>query len=217
MGSFIALVYYFRKDIGYLISGTWKYIIKREETSKVDFEYVVKLLIAVIPIGIVGFLFKDYLKNDLLSTGFALIITSTLLFYVYKMRDIQWKKDITWKNALIIGTFQMFAIFPGISRSGITLTGGLVQKIDLKKVLKFSFLSYIIVSVPVSLLGIYEAFTVSEDINVIGYTLAFIMSFIFSLLAVRFMYQYVKVKNLIYFSVYCLLIGLISIFLHYTL
>jgi undecaprenyl-diphosphatase len=217
MGSFIALVYFFRKDIGELISGTWKYIIKREETSRLDFEYVVKLLIAVIPIGIVGFIFKDLIKTDLLSTGFALIVTSALLLYVYKMRDIQWKKDITWKNALIIGTFQMFAIFPGISRSGITLTGGLVQKIDLKKVLKFSFLSYIIVSVPVSLLGIYEAFTVSEDINVVGYTLAFIMSFIFSLIAIRFMYQYVKVKNLIYFSAYCLFIGLLSIILHYTL
>lgn len=217
MGSFLALVYFFRKDIGYLISGTWKYVIKKEETSKVDFQYVVKLLIAVIPIGVVGFLFKDLIKTDLLSTGFALLITSALLFYVYKMRDIQWKKDISWKNALIIGTFQMFAIFPGISRSGITITGGLVQKIDLKKVLKFSFLSYIIVSVPVSLLGLYEILNVSEDVHIVGYTLAFIMSFVFSLIAVRFMYQYVKVKNLIYFSVYCLFIGLFSIILHYTL
>ena len=128
---------------------------------------------------------------------------------------IQWKNEVTWKNALVIGAFQMFAIFPGISRSGITMTGGLMQKIELKKVLKFSFLSYLVVSVPVSLLGLYEAFNTSEPIHYVGYTLAFITSFIFSLLAVKLLYNYVKVKNLIYFSVYCLIVGIIAITLFY--
>ena len=118
-GSFLALLFYFKKDVGQLIEGTWKYLIKKEETSKEDFHYVVKLLIAVIPIGIFGFFFKDYLPNDLLSIGFALIITSLLLYFVYRVKDIQWKNEITWKNALIIGAFQMIAVFPGISRSGI--------------------------------------------------------------------------------------------------
>ncbi|MBU1092884.1 MAG: undecaprenyl-diphosphate phosphatase [Firmicutes bacterium] len=214
-GSFLALLYFFRKDVGQLIKGTWHYLILREETSKEDFQYVVKLLIAVIPIGIFGFFFKDYLPNDLLSVGFALILTGALLYFVYRVKDIQWKNQITWKNALIIGAFQMFAVFPGISRSGITMTGGLMQKIELKKVLRFSFLSYIVVSVPVSLLGIYEAFTVSENINIIGYVVAFIMSFVFSLLAVKVLYQYVKVKNLIYFAGYCLFVGFISILLYF--
>jgi len=214
-GSFLALLYFFKKDVGQLIKGTWHYLIRKEETSKEDFQYVVKLLIAVIPIGIFGFFFKDALPNDLLSVGFALILTGALLYFVYRVKDIQWKNQITWKNALIIGAFQMFAVFPGISRSGITMTGGLMQKIELKKVLRFSFLSYIVVSVPVSLLGIYEAFTVSENINIIGYVVAFIMSFVFSLLAVKVLYQYVKVKNLIYFAGYCLFVGFISILLYF--
>jgi undecaprenyl-diphosphatase len=216
-GSFLALVYYFRKDVGMLINGTYRYLFKREETSKDDFIYVLKLLIAVIPIGIFGLLFEDLLQDDLLFTGYALIITSVLLFYIYKQRDIQWKNQITWKNALVIGAFQMFAIFPGISRSGITMTGGLAQKIELKKVLKFSFLSYIIVSVPASLYGLYKALYFGENINYIGYTLAFVMSFVFSLITVRILYQYVKVKNLIYFSIYCFFVGLISILLHFIL
>jgi len=215
-GSFLALLYFFRKDVGQLITGTWHYLIRKEETSKEDFQYVVKLLIAVVPIGIFGLLFKDYLPNDLLSVGFALILTGALLYFVYRVKDIQWKNQITWKNALVIGAFQMFAIFPGISRSGITMTGGLMQKIELKKVLRFSFLSYIVVSVPVSILGIYEALTVSESINIIGYSLAFVMSFVFSLLSVRVLYQYVKVKNLIYFAVYCLIVGLFSIVLYFV-
>jgi undecaprenyl-diphosphatase len=155
------------------------------------------------------------LPEDLLSVGFALILTSGLLFYVYMVRDIEWKKDISWKNALIIGSFQMFAVFPGISRSGITMSGGLIQKIELKKVLKFSFLSYIMVSVPVMLLGFYEALNASESIHVVGYSLAFVMSFVFSLISVRILYKYVKVQNLIYFAIYCLIVGGISLGLHF--
>ncbi len=214
-GSFLALLYFFKRDVGQLIKGTWRYLVYKEETSKDDFIYVIKLIIAIIPIGIFGLLFEHYLPNDLLTVGFALILTSALLFYVYKQRDIQWKNELTWKNALVIGAFQMFAVFPGISRSGITVTGGLVQKIELKKVLRFSFLSYIIISVPVSVLGLYRAFTATEDMNYVGYALAFVMSFVFSLVSVRFLYHYVKVKNLIYFSIYCLLVGIFAIILHF--
>lgn len=214
-GSFLALLLFFKRDVGVLIKGTWCYLIKKDETGKEDFIYVLKLLVAIIPIGIFGLLIKDLLPNDLLSVGFSLIITSLLLYYVYQQRDIQWKNDVTWKNAVVIGAFQMFAIFPGISRSGITMTGGLTQKIELKKVLKFSFLSYIMISVPVSLLGLYDALEAGESIHYIGYTLAFIFSFIFSYIAVKFLYDYVKVKNLIYFAVYCLIVGIGSIVVYF--
>ena len=215
-GSFLALFIYFWKDIVALIKGTWCYLVKHQETSKQDFQYVVKLIIAVIPIGIFGLLLKSYLPNDLLSVGFALLITGGLLYYVYRVKDIQWRQEISWKNALIIGTFQMLAVFPGISRSGITMSGGLVQKIELKKVLKFSFLSYIIVSVPVMILGFYDASQVSESINVVGYSLAFIMSFVFSFISLHVFYKYVHVKNLIYFAVYCFVVGVLSIVLYFT-
>ncbi len=216
-GSFLALFIYFWKDIVALIKGTWCYLIKRQETSKEDFQYVLKLLIAVVPIGLFGFFLKDYLPNDLLSTGLALLITGSLLYYVYRVKDIQWRQDISWKNALIMGTFQMLAIFPGISRSGITMSGGLVQKIELKKVLKFSFLSYIIVSVPVMILGFYDAAHAAESIDLVGYSLAFMMSFAFSLISVHILYKFVHVKNLIYFAIYCFIIGVLSIVLYFTI
>lgn len=215
-GSFLALLYFFRKDVTQLFKGTFCYLVKRDETAKEDFIYVLKLLLAVIPVGIAGLILEKYLPNDLLSVGFALIITSCLLFYVYKQRDIQWKNDVTWQNALVIGAFQMFAIFPGISRSGITISGGLTQKIELKKVLRFSFLSYLVISIPVSIKGFYDALQANETINYLGYGLAFVMSFVFSLLAVRLLYNYVKVKNLIYFSLYCLMIGILAIVLYFV-
>lgn len=217
-GSFLALFYFFRKDIGSLIQGVYGYVIKKEEHRKEDFIYVLKLMVAVIPIGIFGLFVKDDLPKDLLFVGFMLLITSGLLFYVYQKRYFNYRSEITWKNTIIIGIFQMFAVFYGISRSGITMVGGLTQKIDLKKILKFSFLSYIIVSVPVSILGVYDALNAPESsINLVGYGLAFVMSFIFSLLSVSMLYRYVKVKNLIYFSIYCLVVAIISIILFFVL
>jgi undecaprenyl-diphosphatase len=214
-GSFLAILLFFRKDIADYVSGGFKFVFKKEMHRKEDFNYLLKLLISVIPVGIAGLLFRNVLPNDLLSVGFALIVTGMLLLFIYKMRDIQWKSDITWKNAIIIGLFQMFALFPGISRSGITISGGLSERIELKKVLKFSFLSYIVISIPVSVLGFLEALSVSESIHVIGYVLSFVMSFVFSFLAVKVLYQYVKVKNLIYFSIYCLCVGTLAISLYF--
>jgi undecaprenyl-diphosphatase len=71
------------------------------------------------------------------------------------------------------------------------------------------------VSVPVMLLGFYEALNASESIHVVGYSLAFVMSFVFSLISVRILYKYVKVQNLIYFAIYCLIVGGISLGLHF--
>ncbi len=215
MGSFLALLFYFRKDILALITGTWKFLIRKDEACREDFSYVLKLMIAVVPIGVFGFFFKDHLPNDLLTVGFSLVLTGGLLFLVYQSRDIQWKQDVSWKNALIIGAFQMFAIFPGISRSGITLSGGLIQRIDIKKVLRFSFLSYILISIPVSLLGIYDAIHASESIHFLGYIIAFILSFIFSLFSVMWIYTRVRVKHFIYFSIYCACVGMLAIILHF--
>lgn len=214
-GSFLAILLYFRKDVFEYVTGALKYVFKKESPRKEDFNYVLKLLISVIPVGLAGLFLRDLLPDDLFSVGFALIITGLLLLFIYKMRDIQWKSDITWKNAIVIGMFQMFALFPGISRSGITIAGGLSEKIELKKVLKFSFLSYIVISIPVSVLGFFDALSVSESIHVVGYVLAFIMSFVFSFLAVKVLYQYVKVRNLIYFSIYCLAVGTLSVLLYF--
>jgi undecaprenyl-diphosphatase len=215
-GSFLALFYFFRKDIFLLIGGAYGYIIKKEEHRKEDFNDVIKLIIAVIPVGIFGLLVKDQLPKDLLFVGFMLLITSGLLFFIYRQSVAHYRSDITFKDALIIGIFQMFAVFYGVSRSGITLSGGLIRKLDLKKVLRFSFLSYILISVPVSILGFIEAFNSPEaSIDIFGYMLAFILSFVFSLISVHLLYHYVKVKNLIYFSGYCLIVAIISILLHF--
>lgn len=220
-GSLIAMIIFFWNDLISLLKSAISFIFKHKESKENtvimdDMRYILKLLIAVIPLGIAGLIFADYLDkfSSLLFVGISLLITGIMLYTVYHLRNKNYTNEITYKRSFIISIFQMFAIFPGISRSGITMIGGLSQKIELKKVLKFSFLAYIAISIPVSIKGILDALDVSESINVIGYFMAFLTSFIFTFLTVKVLYKYVKVKNLVYFAVYCILFGLLSIILY---
>lgn len=220
-GSLIAMIIFFWNDLISLLKSAISFIFKHKESKENtvimdDMRYILKLLIAVIPLGIAGLIFADYLDkfSSLLFVGISLLITGIMLYTVYHLRNKNYTNEITYKRSFIISIFQMFAIFPGISRSGITMIGGLSQKIELKKVLKFSFLAYIAISIPVSVKGILDALDVSESINVIGYFMAFLTSFIFTFLTVKVLYKYVKVNNLVYFAIYCILFGSLSIILY---
>lgn len=219
MGSFLALLIYYFKDVKALVVDSLNFVFNKEKRNEIivqeNFNYAVKLIIAIIPIGIAGLLIKDYLPTNLLSIGISLIITSLLLFLVFLLRNKKFSNDITFKNAGVIGLIQMFAVFPGISRSGITLVGGLSQKIEIKKVMRFSFLCYLLISIPVSGLGLYDAIKNPGTIDIPGFSLAFIFSFIFSLLTIKIMHKYVTVKNLVWFSLYALTVGLVSITLYF--
>lgn len=221
MGSFLALLLFFRKDVGHLIATVWHFLFNKEKRNdplvKQDTEYVAKLLVAVIPIGILGLLLKDHLQflETPLYAGIALLVTSAALMAIYLFRNAVFNQEVTWKNAIVVGLFQGIAVIPGISRSGITTIGALSQRIELKKALKFSFLMYLIISVPVSLLGLLDISQATESINVGGYIGAFVMSFVFSYLTAKILYQFVKVKNFIFFSLYTLLMGILAIILNF--
>ena len=218
-GSFLALLIYYFSDVKKLVTSSFKFVFngeaRKDEETQNDFHYALKLIIAVIPIGIAGLLIKDHLPTNLLSIGISLCITALLLFLVFLLRHKKFESEITWIRASMIGLFQMFAVFPGISRSGITLVGGLSQKIEIKEVMRFSFLSYLLVSVPVSLLGLVDAIKNPGIIHIPGFILAFIFSFIFSLLTIKLMHKFVTVKNLVWFSIYAAIVGTISITLYF--
>lgn len=218
-GSFLALLIYYFSDVKKLVTSSFKFVFngeaRKDEETQNDFHYALKLIIAVIPIGIAGLLIKDHLPTNLLSIGISLCMTALLLFLVFLLRHKQFESKITWMRASMIGIFQMFAVFPGISRSGITLVGGLSQKIEIKEVMRFSFLSYLLVSIPVSLLGLVDAIKNPGIIHIPGFILAFLFSFIFSLLTIKLMHKFVTVKNLVWFSIYAAIVGTISITLYF--
>ena len=124
-GSFIAIFIIFWKDIKDLVSSFFIYIFNKEKrkTTKEKFKYCWLVVISTIPVGIVGFLFKDKLENlySLKGLAFAFLITALALFIVRNIKGDKGDYDITIKDAIIIGLFQMITIIPGISRSGTVL------------------------------------------------------------------------------------------------
>jgi undecaprenyl-diphosphatase len=208
---FLSVGYFFRKDIRQLLTSLFRYFIKREETSKDDTLYFSKLLIAAIPFFTAWLFFKSYLPSDLLSIGFAMIINSGMLYFVYRIQDIQWKNDISTQNALSIGLFKAFSVFPGLSYIAMGLSGGLAEKIDLKRLIKFIFLSYLIYSLPIIIISFIIALQCDYPTHFGYYILGFISALVASQYMLKLVYHKAKVRHLIYVIIYALIMGLLTI------
>ena len=211
--SFLAISFIYRKDIIKLIKDSFNYLKTKEYKYYHSFKYILLIILACIPAGILGLLFKN--KIDLISSnvkyiGIALLITSLALFIVRKIDGKKHDNNITYKDSFIIGLFQGIALLPGISRSGATLTGGLLRNIKKEDAVKFSFMLYLPISIDRLILGIKD-FTTSSNFNnlYISYILGFIFSLFTTYFATKWFINIIKKKKLIYFSIYCLVVGLL--------
>jgi len=140
-----------------------------------------------------------------------LLITSMLLLLTHFLK--KGKKTITFGNSFIIGIAQAVAVIPGISRSGATIAAGLLMKSEKNQVTRFSFLMVIIPILGAAFLDL-TAYDLSYKTNIelIPLCIGFFAAFISGLLACSWMINIVKKGKLIYFAIYCFIIGLIAIF-----
>lgn len=219
--SLIAIIVIFYKDIIKLVKGVFLFIFKKADKDlyKADFIYVLKLFVAVVPIGLVGILLKDEIASikNLLTVGIALFVTGSLLLVVYSTKDkFTYHDEITWRDAAFIGIAQTFAVIPGISRSGSVFIGGKASKLSLQSIIKFSMLCYILISIPASFLGIYEATQVNVSLNWLGYILAFITTLVATYLTAKFVLNKLKIEHFIYFGIYCLIVSALAITLYFV-
>lgn len=210
-GSLVAILLIYKNDLIKLVKNFFKYFKDQNIETKRDFRYCLLIIIGVIPVGIVGVLFKDQIEtvlNNVKIVGISFIITAIFLFLVRKINGKKKDKDLKIKDALIVGIAQVISVFPGISRSGSTLIAALFDDIDRESALKYSFMLYIPISVGTMILGIKDLLEVS-NINelILPYGLGFIASLIVSYFTLRWFMNAVKKGNLIYFSIYCFIIG----------
>ncbi len=221
-GSLIAIIIFYRKTLLELIKNFFGYLSNKDETKLTDYKYVWLLALASIPAGLIGVLFKDYIEKhltNLLTAGIALLVTALVLFIISKIpKGNKEKSDMTWKDALFIGIIQAFAIIPGISRSGSTVSASLSRKLNIDNALKFSFLLFIPVALGAALLDIVK-FIENPEINnlIIPYLAAGLTSIIFTLIALNIFINVIKKGKLSYFSIYCSCIGIFSIILSFIL
>ncbi|WP_462318642.1 undecaprenyl-diphosphate phosphatase [Marinilabilia sp.] len=203
----------FRKDIVNLLLGLAKFS-WNDETK-----YVAKIGFSMIPIGIVGVFFKDYVE-DIFSTGSMLLLVGLMLFITASLLAFSYYKksgdrDITFKDALIIGIAQTLAVLPGVSRSGATIATGLIIGNKRTEVARFSFLMVLVPIMGENILSLLkEDFSQAPSeggIGAIALFAGFFAAFISGLLACKWMIEIVKRGKLIYFALYCALVGALAV------
>ncbi|HLC88848.1 MAG TPA: undecaprenyl-diphosphate phosphatase [Candidatus Nanoarchaeia archaeon] len=199
IGSLIVVLIVFRKSITELIRG----ILKGE---KAHLRFLFQLILASIPIALVGILLNDFIKsifNDTKTVGFSLLFTAMVLFLSKypKIKD----KALTYKNTFIIGIFQAIAILPGVSRSGSTLSAGLMQGVNKKDTARFSFLMFI-----PAILGatLFELKNVSQVTDMLALTIGTIAAIITGIASLKLLLYIINKGKLSYFGWYCLIVGL---------
>jgi undecaprenyl-diphosphatase len=178
--------------------------------------YVVKLIISMIPIGIVGFLLKDQIDVVLASNyimavvGGMLLVTATLLAFAYYAKPRQ-KETISYRDAFIIGVAQAVAASPGLSRSGTTIATGLLLGNRKEAVATFSFLMVLAPIMGETLLHIIDDGFAVAGISTLALVAGFVTAFVVGCLACRFMIDMVKRGKLIWFAIYCAVVGVVAI------
>lgn len=199
----------FFKDIRELSTGLLAF--KWNEETK----YVSKILVSMIPVLIVGILFREEVESlfsgNLVLVGGALLVTALLLVSTQLVKTGE--KKIPFLDAFIMGIAQAVATIPGISRSGATISTALLLKNNRSDVARFSFLMVLLPIMGAALLDILSmSSSPSENSIAIGsLVIGFLAAYISGYLACTWMIRLVKKGNLYWFAIYCALIGIISI------
>lgn len=192
--SIIAVIYVFKKDILDLL-----------RFNKENWGYIGLLLIAMIPVFILGILFKDFVIasfSNMLFLGFFFFVSGGLIYLTKFIKEE--KKKINWFDSLLIGLFQAIAIFPGISRSGATISGSLFRGLKKEQAIKFSFLLAIPVMLGASLV---EATHFITEVDYFILIISFVITFLVSIFTIKLLLRIVYRENFWMFGVYDMLLG----------
>ncbi len=179
--------------------------------------YAINIIISMIPVGIVGLLFKDkveaFFGEGLLVVGICLLVTAALLAFAFFAKPRQ-RENISPIHAFVIGIAQAIAVLPGLSRSGSTIATGLLLGDRKEKLAQFSFLMVIPPILGEALLDtmkIFKGEALSTSIPTVSMIIGFVAAFIFGCIACKWMINIVKKGKLIYFAIYCAIVGALAI------
>lgn len=198
-------------EIDWIVRGLFKCELNAET------KYALNIVVSMIPVGIVGLFFKDQVEevfgSGLLVVGCCLLITAALLTFSYFAKPRQ-KEKISWRDALVIGIAQAVAVLPGVSRSGSTIATGLMLGNKKESLAQFSFLMVIPPILGEALLDVLKMVKgedVMGGIEALPLVIGFVAAFLSGCLACKWMINIVKKGKLIYFGIYCAIVGVVTI------
>lgn len=211
MGAILAVLLYFRSDIGRIAVAWLRGLVKPEYRGSFDHRFGWYIIVGSIPIGIVGFLGKDVISGPLRSlwwVGGALVLWSAVMWVSerYATQD-RGERDLTLNDALVVGALQCVALVPGVSRSGATISAGLFRGLDRVTSTRLSFF----LSIPaLTAAGLYELKEVSgSDIGVGPTVVGTAVSFVVAYAAVAWLLRFVAHHSISWFVPYRIALGIV--------
>ena len=225
LGTSISILIFFRKDLIEIIKNVFNFIFgKIKWKDSPDLMLVVYIVLATIPAVVVGFIFKDYIEltfRNIKTVSIMFIILSLFFLvseFIYR-KNYKKSNNLTIWKVLFIGVMQSIALIPGISRSGSTISAGIITGIDREKSARFSFLLAIPVilgaGIIIGLKDLVSGDVTNVSISPYFYLIGFLSSFIFGYLSVSFLMKFLKTRSLLLFSAYLFIVG-VSLFSYYS-
>jgi undecaprenyl-diphosphatase len=221
LGTLLALIVFFWKDLLEIVVVTLKNLggLRNFKTLPQNAKMGWYIVIATLPALAAGYLLKDAVealfKTPLLEASIRLFAAAILLTLAEALtRKTRKLESMTWLDALIVGLMQVIAVFPGASRSGTTISGGMFRGFDRPSAARFAFL----MSVPVMLAaGGYEAFGLRKIAHLGSFlpllTVGFITAAIVGWFAIKWLLNYLNKNSLYVFAGYCAVIGVLCVVL----
>ncbi len=211
-GAVLATVIFLRRDLIRIVAAWFRGLLSAAAREDRDWRFAWAVILGSIPIGIVGLLFQDAIENTLRSlwwvAGALIVWSGAMAFADHAATQIRHEDDVTWKDTLVIGVVQCLALIPGVSRSGATMSAGLLRDLDRVTVTKLSFF----LSIP-ALLGatVLEVGTRSGDISSgVGWVntlVATVVSFVVGYAAVAWLLRFIARHTYSAFIGYRLVLG----------
>ncbi len=206
----LSTILVFRRDILFMTEEIFKF--QWNESTK----FAAKIVVSMIPIAVVGVFFEDEVEalfgGNVLLVGSMLLLTASLLTFTYLQKSNE--GQVTFLSAFIIGIAQSIAILPGVSRSGATIATALILGVDRARAARFSFLMVLVPIIGASILKFrdyLQAPPAEGGIGGIALFAGFMAAFVFGYLACKWMIGIVRKGKLIYFALYCFIVGVIAI------
>ena len=213
-GAVLATALYLRRDLVRLIRALLVGVAKREERRTKDFLFACAVILGSVPIAIVGLTFKDSIETTLRSlwvVGTSLILWSAVMWFAdRKGSQARHEEDVTWKDTLIIGVVQCLSLIPGVSRSGATMSAGLLRGIDRVSVTRLSFFLSIPALFAAAILQTVTEFgNISDGVGWGPTITATVVSFVVAYVAIAWLLRFIAKHTYSAFIIYRVILGIV--------
>lgn len=199
----LSTIVVFRKDIIKIVTGLFQF------KNNDEFKFSFNIVLSMIPAAVVGLVFEEeieqFFTGKVLLVGLMLIVTAILLLFADKAKNTN--KSVNAFSSIVIGISQAIAILPGISRSGATISTSVLLGIDREKAARFSFLMVVPLILGKISKDVLDGALSGKTENISLLLVGFVFAFITGLFACKWMIKLVKKSQLIYFSIYCFIVG----------